>query len=83
MQVAAGTIDKMVELVYNYHTRIKDCARPLQKCNDYRAISVFWNIGGIKAHCLLDSGCEGIVISLEFTKMEKIKTFVLKKPIGI
>ena len=83
MQIAAGTIDNMVEPVYNHCTQMKDCARPLWKCDDYRAISVFWEIGGIKAHCLIDSGCKGIMISPKFTKAGKIKMFTLDKPIGI
>ena len=29
MRLAAGTIDNMVELVYNHHTQMKDCVRPL------------------------------------------------------
>ena len=62
---------------------MKDCVRPWQKCDDYRAISVFWEMGGIKAHCLTDSSCEGIMISPEFTRSAKIKTFTLEKPIGI
>ena len=36
-----------------------------------------------KAHCLIDSGCEGVMISPEFTWAAKIKTFALEKPIGI
>ena len=42
MWVAAGTIDNMVEPVYDHHTQIKDCVRISQKRNDYRAISAFW-----------------------------------------
>ena len=38
---------------------------------------------GVKAHCLIDSGCEGVIISPEFTRVVKIKTFALEKPIGI
>ena len=45
--------------------------------------SVFWEIGGIKAHCLIDSGCEGIMISPNFIRVAKIKPFPLDKPIGI
>ena len=51
--------------------------------DQYRPISVFWEIGGIKAHCLIDSSCEGVMISPEFTRAAKIKTFALEKPIGI
>ena len=73
----------MVELVYDHHTWMKDHVRPSQKHNDYRAISVFWEIGGIKARCLIDSGCKGVMISLGFTRAVKIKTFSIEKPIRI
>ena len=83
MQIAAGTVENMVEPIYDHCTWMKDCVRPLWKHNDYRAISVFWEIGGIKAHCLIDSGCKEIMISPEFTRAVKIITFILEKPIGI
>ena len=51
MQIAAGTVDNMVEPIYDHHTWMKDHVRPLWKHKDYRAISVFWEIGGVKAHC--------------------------------
>ena len=83
IRVVTGSVDKMVEPVYNHRARIKERSRPSRKCNGYRAISVFWEIGGIIAHCLIDSGCEGVMISPEFTQAAKIKTFALEKPIGI
>ena len=67
IRIAAGTVDKTVEPVYDHRARIKERSRPSWKCDEYRAISVFWEIGGIKAHCLIDSGCEGVMISPEFT----------------
>ena len=83
IRMAAGTVDKTVEPVYDHRARIKERSRPSRKCDEYRAISVFWEIGGVKAHCLIDSGCEGVMISPEFTRAAKIKTFALEKPIGI
>ena len=53
------------------------------KCNDNQPISVFWEIGSVKAHCLIDSGCKGIVISPNFIRAAKIEPFPLDKPIGI
>ena len=64
MQVVSSTVDKLEEPVYDHRARIKERSRPLQKCNDNQPISVFWEIGGVKAHCLINSGCEGIMISL-------------------
>ena len=37
----------------------------------------------MKAHCLLDSGSEGILLSPEFTRATGIKTFALEKPIAL
>ena len=83
MCIAAGTVDNMVEPVYDYCTWMKDHARPSHLRNNYRAISVFWEIDSVKAHCLIDGGCKGIMISPEFTRAAKIKAFALEKPIGI
>ena len=40
-------------------------------------------IGGVKAHRLIDSGCEGIMLSPNFIRVAKIKPFLLDKPITI
>ena len=53
------------------------------KRNDNQPISVFWEIGGTKAHFLIDSGCEEIMISPNFIRVAKIEPFPLDKPIGI
>ena len=37
----------------------------------------------MKAHCLLDSRSEGVLLSPEFTQAMGIKTFVLEKPIAL
>ena len=37
----------------------------------------------MKAHCLLDSGSEGILLSPEFTRATGIKTFALEKLIAL
>ena len=41
----------------------------------------YWKINGVKAHCLLDSRSEGVLLSLEFMQATGIKTFALEKPI--
>ena len=83
VQIASAAVDKLEEPVYDHRTRIKERSRPLWKCNDNQPISVFWEIGGIKAHCLIDSRSEGIMISPNFIRAAKIKPFPLDKPIGI
>ena len=37
----------------------------------------------MKAHCLLDSGSKGVLLSPEFTQAMGIKTFALEKPIAL
>ena len=76
-------VDKLEEPVYDHRARIKERSRPLQKCNDNQPTSVFWEIDGVKAHCLINSGCKGITISPSFIRVAKIKPFPLDKPIGI
>ncbi|KIJ23249.1 hypothetical protein M422DRAFT_276210 [Sphaerobolus stellatus SS14] len=66
--------------VYDHQARKK--ARPLPtRGKENETISVFWDIAGTKAHCLLDSGCEGIMISSDFVRANKIPKFELEKPV--
>ena len=83
VQIASAIVDKLEEPVYDHRTRIRERSRPLQKHNDNQPFFVFWEIGRIKAHCLIDSGCKGIMISPNFIRAAKIESFPLDKPIGI
>ncbi|KIJ39991.1 hypothetical protein M422DRAFT_257311 [Sphaerobolus stellatus SS14] len=68
--------------VYDHRARKK--AHPLPtRGKENETISVFWDIGGTKAHCLLDSGCEGIMISSNFVRANKLPKFELEKPYGL
>ena len=76
-QMASAAIDKLEEPVSDHRARIRERSWPFQKCNDNQPISVYWEIGGVKAHCLIDSGCEGIMISPNFIRLVKIEPFPL------
>jgi hypothetical protein len=52
-------------------------------CAENKTLSVFWGIEGVKAHCLLDSGCEGVMISSEFTRAMGMRMFELEHPVGV
>ncbi|KIJ50728.1 hypothetical protein M422DRAFT_245380 [Sphaerobolus stellatus SS14] len=66
--------------VYDHRARKK--ARPLPtRGKENETISVFWDIAGTKAHCLLDNGCEGIMISSDFVRANKLPKFELEKPV--
>ncbi|KIJ47525.1 hypothetical protein M422DRAFT_248951 [Sphaerobolus stellatus SS14] len=66
--------------VYDHRARKK--ARPLPtRGKENETISMFWDIVGTKAHCLLDSGCERIMISSDFMRANKLLKFELEKPV--
>ena len=54
VRIASIVANKLEEPVYDHRTRIRERSRPLQKHNDNQPITVFWEIGGTKAHCLID-----------------------------
>ena len=83
VRIASAIVNKLEEPVYDHRTRIRERSRPLWKCNDNQPISVFWEIGRTKAHCLIDSGCKGRMLSPNFIRAAKIEPFLLDKPVGI
>ncbi|KIJ52791.1 hypothetical protein M422DRAFT_242709, partial [Sphaerobolus stellatus SS14] len=71
-----------------YGIRVQEAETDLRKAHplptrgkENETISVFWDIAGTKAHCLLDSGCEGIMISSDFVRANKLPKFELEKPV--
>ena len=46
-------------------------------------LSGYWDINGVKAHCLLDSGCKGVMISPNFICAMGIVPIKLEQPIGL
>ena len=73
-------VDKTVEPLYHHrsHHRLTIWLERLHEEN--KTISGYWHINGIPAHCLLDSGSEGIMISPDFTRVTNMKTFMLEQP---
>ena len=55
----------------------------MQLPSDNHTLAGYWEINGVKAHCLLDSGSEGVLLSLEFMRAMGIKMFSLEKPIAL
>ena len=62
--------------------RKKGCPRPTRN-DETEPISVFWDIGGTQAHCLLDSGCESTMLSSDFMRATKLPKFELEKPVTL
>jgi hypothetical protein len=57
--------------------------RPDQPHHEKRTLLGYWEIAGVKAHCLLDSGSEGVLLSPKFTRVTGMKTFALEQPIAL
>jgi Aspartyl protease len=56
---------------------------PDRPCHENRTLLGYWEINGMKAHCLLDSGSEGVLLSPKFTRAMGMKTFTLEQPIAL
>ena len=81
---SAGAIDKTVEPLYDHRARQgADGTWPERPCDEHQTISGYWEINGTRAHCLLDSGCEGVIISPDFACATGVKMFELERPIGL
>jgi hypothetical protein len=66
-----------------YHHRSKHRMRPDRPRHENRTLLGYWEINGVQAHCLLDSGSEGVLLSPEFTRATGTKTFALEQPIAL
>ena len=57
--------------------------QPTRSHTDSETLLGYWDINGIRAHCLLDSGCEGVMISPDFICATGIIPIKLEQPIGL
>ena len=76
-------VDKSAEPLYHHRSCYRLPTRPDWPCEENQTISGYWEINGTQAHCLLDSGSEGIMISPDFTRPTGMKTFTLAQPIAL
>ena len=74
-------LSKTIEPMYSHRSRHRE--QPIQPCSDSCTLVGYWEIDGVKAHCLLDSGSEGVLLSLEFTQAMGINVRVLIFPIVV
>ena len=66
-----------------YHHRSKYRLRPKQPRSENSTLSGYWKINGVWAHCLLDSGRKGVMLSPEFIWATGTKTFTLDQLITL
>jgi hypothetical protein len=75
------TVNSMPEPMY--HHQSKHRTQPYRLHHENRTLSGYWEINSMKAHTLLDSGSEGVLLSPEFTRATSMKTFALEQPIAL
>ncbi|KIJ23051.1 hypothetical protein M422DRAFT_276450 [Sphaerobolus stellatus SS14] len=75
-------IAKEGEPLYDHTVKMRT-TRPTQSKNDLLTIAGYFLVGGTKACCLFDSGCEGIIMSSEFARATGIRMHKRPEPIGI
>jgi hypothetical protein len=66
-----------------YHHQSKHRTQPDRPRQENCTLLGYWEINGVKAHCLLDSRSEGVLLSPEFTRATGMKTFALEQPIAL
>jgi hypothetical protein len=71
------------ELMYDHRLRKKMQDSQPDCQSKTRPISAFWDIGSTKAHCLLDSGCEGTMMSPNFARAARLQVVSLEQPINL
>ena len=48
-----------------------------------QTLSGFWKVNGTHAYCLLDSSCEGVMVSPDFAHATGMKLTKLEQPVGL
>ena len=64
-QTNTTVLNKTIEPMHSHRSRHRE--RPTWPPSDNRTLAGYWEINSVKAHCLLDSGSEGVLLSPEFT----------------
>ena len=81
MRTNAMVLSKTIEPMYSHRSRHRE--QPIWLHSDNRTLSGYWEIDGVKAHYLLDSRSDGVLLSLGFTQATGIKMFALEQPIAL
>ena len=69
--------------LYDHHACKCTMTQPPCLRDSSQTLSGFWEVNGTRAHCLLDSGCEGVMVSPNFTRAMGMKLTKLEQPIGL
>src|SRR6266481_1253205 len=83
IHLAAGATIEGGPPLSDHHAHKCMGTRPSWAHDSNQTLSGYWEVNGTKSHCLLDSRCEGVMISPNYTWAMGINTFKLEHPIGL
>jgi hypothetical protein len=71
------------EPMYDHRSQPKERPRPPRGHPDTTVYTVYMNVGGTLAHCLLDSGSEGVMIAADYVRATRLPIRRLVKPVTL
>src|SRR6266481_9937288 len=57
--------------------------QPSHSWEGNHTLSRFWEVHGVRAHCLLDCRCNGVMASSNFSQAMGMNIFWLEQPVGL
>ena len=83
MAKATARTSQVVEPIYDHRARDKASPRLPRGHPNNKAFTVYMSIGSVKAYCLLDSGCEGVMVSADYARAARLPIKALEKPVTL
>ena len=79
----AGAKTDGIQPLYDHRMHRCTMTWPPHSWGSSQTLSRFWEVNGTCAHCLLDSSCEGVMVSPDFARAMGMKLMKLEQPIGL
>ncbi|HEV7737114.1 MAG TPA: retropepsin-like aspartic protease [Chlamydiales bacterium] len=83
IKVSAASTKELVEPMYDHRTRAKDQPRPPRGHPTNEVFTVYMPVGGELAYCLLDCGCEGVLVAADYARAVHLPMKRLTKPVTL
>ena len=82
IKVTAVTQEKG-EPMYDHRSRAKEDPRPPRGHPSNKVFSIYMNVGGALAHCLIDCGSEGVMVAADYARALRLPLKRLVKPVTL
>jgi hypothetical protein len=83
IKVSAASTKELAEPMYDHRTRAKDQPRPPRGHPSNEVFTVYMSVGGELAYCLLDCGCEGVLVAADYARAVHLPMKRLAKPVTL